>query len=69
MAKIEMPSSSMDDARFNEGRAQFIIDRFNRRAYQSNGAGGLFTLISPNVDMRQLDIWYQLMAYLNENNI
>ena len=48
---------------------QRIIDRFNQRAYQPNGAGGLFTLISPNVDMRQLDIWYQLMAYLNENNI
>lgn len=48
---------------------QYIIDRFNQRAYQPNGAGGLFTLISPNVDMRQLDIWYQLMAYLNESNM
>lgn len=66
---VSLGLAAMDDARFNEGRARFIIDRFNQRAYQSNGAGGLFTLISPNVDMRQLDIWYQLMAYLNENSI
>lgn len=66
---VSLGLAAMDDARFNEGRAQFIIDRFNQRAYQPNGAGGLFTLISPNVDMRQLDIWYQLMAYLNESNM
>ena len=66
---VSLGLAAMDDTRFNEGRAQFIIDRFNQRAYQPNGAGGLFTLISPNVDMRQLDIWYQLMAYLNESNM
>lgn len=66
---VSLGLAAMDDARFNEGRAQFIIDRFNQRAYQPNGVGGLFTLISPNVDMRQLDIWYQLMAYLNESNM
>ena len=66
---VSLGLAAMDDVRFNEGRAQFIIDRFNQRAYQPNGAGGLFTLIRPNVDMRQLDIWYQLMAYLNESNM
>ena len=66
---VSLGMAAMDDARFNERRARFIIDRFNRRAYQPTGAGGLFTLINPNVDMRKLDIWYQLMAYLNESNV
>ena len=61
--------AAMDDARFNEGRAQFIIDRFNQRAYQTNGARSQNTEIRTDVDMRQLDIWYQLMAYLNESNM
>lgn len=66
---VSLGMAAMDDARFDEGRVQFVIDRFNQRAYQPTGAGGLFTLINPNVDMRKLDIWYQLMAYLNENNV
>ena len=66
---VSLGLAAMDDARFNDCRARFIIDRFNQRAYQPNGAGGLFTLISPNVDMRKLDIWYQLMAYLNESSM
>lgn len=55
----------MDDARFNEGLAQFIIDRFNQRAYQPNGAGGLFTLISPNVDADTAKAQY---GYIPEKN-
>lgn len=66
---VSLGMAAMDDARFHEGRARFIVDRFNQRAYQPNGAGGLFTLSYPKEDMRKLDIWYQLMAYLNENNL
>jgi len=59
---------AMDDSRFDESRAQGVLARFNARDYQPNGAGGLFTLMNPKEDMRTLDIWYQLMAYLNEND-
>lgn len=58
---------AMDDSRFDESRAEGVIARFNARDYQPNGAGGLFTLLHPKEDMRTIDIWYQLMAYLNEN--
>ena len=64
---VSLGLAAMDDQRFNEDRADFIINRFMDRGYQPNGAGGLFTLSYPTEDMRQLDIWYQLMAYLNEN--
>lgn len=58
---------AMDDTRFDEERAQSVLDRFNAREYQSNGAGGLFTLMHPKEDMRRIDIWYQLMGWLAEN--
>lgn len=43
---------AMDDTRFNEERAQSVLDRFNAREYQPNGAGGLFTLMHPKEDGR-----------------
>lgn len=58
---------AMDDTRFDEERAQSVLDRFNAREYQPNGAGGLFTLMHPKEDMRRIDIWYQLMGWLAEN--
>lgn len=64
---VSLGLAAMDDSRFSEDRAEFILDRFDSRDYQPNGAGGLFTLSHPTEDMRQIDIWYQLMAYLNEN--
>jgi hypothetical protein len=66
---VSLGLASMDDNRFHQSRAEFVIERFRRRDYQPNGAGGLFTLQNPKEDMRTLDIWYQMMAYLNENDI
>lgn len=64
---VSLGMAAMDDQRFSEDRAEFIVKRFMNRDYQPNGAGGLFTLAYPTEDMSQIDIWYQLMAYLNEN--
>ena len=66
---VSLGLAAMDDNRFHRSRAEFVIERFHRRDYQPNGAGGLFTLQNPKEDMRTLDIWYQMMAYLNENDI
>jgi len=43
------------------------VDLMLNRQYSSNGAGGLFTLKRPPRDMRDVDIWCQLMWWLNEN--
>ena len=64
---VSLGLDAMDDSRFHEDRADYILDRFERRDYEPNGAGGLFTLNRPAEDMRRLDIWYQLMHYLQEN--
>jgi len=41
---------------------------FNKREYERNGKGGLFPLHRPEHDQREIEIWYQLMAYLRENH-
>lgn len=37
------------------------------REYQENGRGGLFPLRKPRGDQREVELWYQLSAYLIEN--
>lgn len=44
-----------------------IIDRFLNRRYSKNGDGGLFPLLYPSRDQRNLEIWHQMNDYLNEN--
>lgn len=36
------------------------------REYTYYGEGGLFTVYAPKNDMRETDIWYQFMWYLDE---
>lgn len=40
--------------------------RFINRRYEYDGKGGLFTVNNPRNDMRQTEIWYQAMWYLEE---
>lgn len=42
------------------------LDRFLDREYDVNGTGGLFPLKNPERDQRDVELWYQLSAYLLE---
>lgn len=42
------------------------LDRVIWRTYKSNGQGGLFPLRRSNEDQRDVELWYQLNAYLLE---
>lgn len=44
-----------------------IIDEFIERRYSPNGDGGLFPLRRSRNDQRNVEIWYQMSAYLTEN--
>lgn len=46
-------------------RAMF---RLNKRAYSYNGDGGLFPLKHPMEDQRKVELWYQMGAYIMEND-
>ena len=45
------------------------LKRVNDRTYDRNGLGGLFPLNRPQEDQRQVEIWYQMHAWLIENNM
>lgn len=44
-----------------------ILERVIRRTYEPDGRGGLFPLRAPRQDQREVELWYQMGAYLMEN--
>lgn len=56
----------MDDYNFDRDYCECIINNFLHRNYMPNGKGGLFTIERPADDLRNVQIWYQFMWYLNE---
>lgn len=45
-----------------------ILDTLIWRNYKRNGLGGFFPLKRPQDDQIQVEIWYQMSAYINEMN-
>ncbi len=41
-----------------------ILDRVIWRTYDSDGLGGLFPLKEPDEDQRDVELWYQMSAYV-----
>ena len=56
---------SFDDSSFNKTRVHKIIQRFLNREYEPNGKGGLFHIKNCAYDLRNVEIWYQLCWYLD----
>lgn len=46
---------------------KLLINKFLRRRYLPNGLGGIFPLIHPKENQTEVEVWYQMMAYLDEN--
>lgn len=46
-----------------------IVNRLIWRTYSPDGHGGLFPLKNSCEDQRRVEIWYQMFAYLEEENI
>ena len=59
----------MDDDNFDEGTAEWIVDRFLDREYEYDGSeGGLFVLKQPYNDLREVEIWVQMNWFLSERD-
>jgi|WetSurMetagenome_2_1015567.scaffolds.fasta_scaffold255473_2 hypothetical protein len=43
-----------------------ILNSFQERKYQRNGRGGLFPLKRTKLDQREVELWYQMQAYIQE---
>lgn len=53
--------------RFLEGEVREKCEKFVRREYDRNGFGGIFPLKKCHNDVRKMEIWGQMMSYINEN--
>lgn len=56
---------SMSDDRFDEQRVSDAVTRLLNRDYESNGEGGLFTVRHHPQDLRDVEIWRQMLWYLD----
>lgn len=55
----------MTNDNFDQQWVEFRVDCLLNHKYEPNGDGGLFTVTNPRKDMRNVEIWYQMMWYLN----
>lgn len=56
----------MSDSRFDIQYVDEVIGRFLNREYEENGKGGLFTVERCGYNLREVEIWYQMLWYLDE---
>ncbi len=57
--------SDMTDDNFDSEYVDEVIFDFMNHNYSRNGKGGLFTVKNCKFDMRTIEIWQQMNAYLN----
>ena len=48
---------------------EHVLTIFNDRTYSPNGEGGIFPLEKPGEDQRKIELWHQMTAYMNENQM
>lgn len=60
---------SQTNGYFNKSYCEDRINKFLNREYQPNGEGGLITLLDPPTDLRKVEIWDQLIWWINENEL
>lgn len=56
-----------DAKRFSSDEVEKIVDVVVGRSYRANGVGGLFPLKHASEDQREIELWYQMNAYILEN--
>ena len=62
---VNLGLGHMNDKDFDEDYCLYVIFNFLDRNYEPNGRGGLFS-IDTSEDLRNVQIWYQFMWYLDE---
>ena len=57
----------LEDDIYDERFVSRKLDIWLDRLFDKNGNGSIFPLKKVTSDQREVDIWYQMQAYLNEN--
>ena len=56
-----------NDEHFDKQKVDDILQKWLERRYTKNGKGSIFPLTKSEVDQREVEMWYQMHGYLNEN--
>jgi hypothetical protein len=62
----------LNDKDYDDRTRELVDETFGRvifRLYERNGQGGLFPLRHPKENQQNVELWYQLSAYLLENEL
>lgn len=62
---VNLGLGSMTDARYDRRYVEEVIERFLDRDYAPDGKGGLFTIRNCEHDLRDVEIWIQMLWYLD----
>lgn len=62
---MTMGIGSMPDDKFNETKFNHVMYRVINREYRHDGTGGLFKIPNAPEDLRQVEIWTQMLWYLD----
>ena len=55
----------MNDDEFDEEYVSDVVTRFLNRDYEPDGRGGLFFVRNCDIDLRDVEIWIQMLWYLD----
>lgn len=61
--------SGMVDSNFDVAYVRHTISVFLNRNYEPDGSGGLFRVRNTRYDLRSVEIWTQMLWYIDEVNI
>ena len=53
-----------DNSHFSEKKVDEILTKFLDREYEPDGAGGLFPMKDSEKDQREIEIWWQMQAFI-----
>lgn len=56
--------TEFNDANFDPYKVDDILQEFIWRTYDDHGHGGMFPMVNPHADQREVEIWYQFCDYL-----
>ena len=62
---VSLGLNGMNDDYYDESTVDDILYRFLWRRYKKTGEGGLFTIKNCEQDLRDTEIWIQMLWYLD----
>lgn len=63
---VNLGLGGLHDDNFDQEYVEQVILRLLNRDYECNGKGGLFTVKRPYRDLREVEIWTQLLWFLDD---